>query len=132
MRRRPPRSTRTDTLFPYTTLVRSGRQDDVGASKPIEQAHCSDGGGCSDDVVGGACHRPGSATLFDPFGRCRPAGPAPRGAIGRSGDRKSVVEGQSVSVGVELGGRRNINKKTNEDKKEAERPNIHKYKERNH
>src|SRR3546814_11812422 len=24
MRRRPPRSTRTDTLFPYTTLVRSG------------------------------------------------------------------------------------------------------------
>src|SRR3546814_1131701 len=25
MIRRPPRSTRTDTLFPYTTLVRSGR-----------------------------------------------------------------------------------------------------------
>src|SRR3546814_6851919 len=24
MRRRPPRSTRTDTLFPYTTLCRSG------------------------------------------------------------------------------------------------------------
>src|SRR3546814_7325437 len=28
MIRRPPRSTRTDTLFPYTTLFRSGR--DVG------------------------------------------------------------------------------------------------------
>src|SRR3546814_7410560 len=26
MIRRPPRSTRTDTLFPYTTLVRSGAQ----------------------------------------------------------------------------------------------------------
>src|SRR3546814_18089378 len=26
MRRRPPRSTRTDTLFPYTTLFRSQRQ----------------------------------------------------------------------------------------------------------
>src|SRR3546814_21130907 len=26
MRRRPPRSTRTDTLFPYTTLFRSGHQ----------------------------------------------------------------------------------------------------------
>src|SRR3546814_12080080 len=26
MRRRPPRSTRTDTLFPYTTLFRSHRQ----------------------------------------------------------------------------------------------------------
>src|SRR3546814_5742245 len=27
MIRRPPRSTRTDTLFPYTTLFRSGRFD---------------------------------------------------------------------------------------------------------
>src|SRR3546814_6721963 len=27
MIRRPPRSTRTDTLFPYTTLVRSGDAD---------------------------------------------------------------------------------------------------------
>src|SRR3546814_9150554 len=27
MKRRPPRSTRTDTLFPYTTLCRSGRTD---------------------------------------------------------------------------------------------------------
>src|SRR3546814_13946239 len=26
MRRRPPGSTRTDTLFPYTTLFRSGRR----------------------------------------------------------------------------------------------------------
>src|SRR3546814_11012326 len=31
MIRRPPRSTRTDTLFPYTTLFRSRRiSDDVG------------------------------------------------------------------------------------------------------
>src|SRR3546814_6374328 len=34
MIRRPPRSTRTDTLFPYTTLFRSARdgalEDDVG------------------------------------------------------------------------------------------------------
>src|SRR3546814_14582517 len=29
MRRRPPRSTRTDTLFPYTTLFRSTGDDDV-------------------------------------------------------------------------------------------------------
>src|SRR3546814_16109135 len=28
MIRRPPGSTRTDTLFPYTTLFRSGRQQD--------------------------------------------------------------------------------------------------------
>src|SRR3546814_15435445 len=28
--RRPPRSTRTDTLFPYTTLFRSGRASLIG------------------------------------------------------------------------------------------------------
>src|SRR3546814_4362053 len=30
MRRRPPRSTRTDTLFPYTTLFRSNECSDSG------------------------------------------------------------------------------------------------------
>src|SRR3546814_16265190 len=33
MQRRPPRSTRTDTLFPYTTLVRSGAQVYVPAAE---------------------------------------------------------------------------------------------------
>src|SRR3546814_4504019 len=33
MRRRPPRSTRTDTLFPYTTLFRSMRQPQVPARR---------------------------------------------------------------------------------------------------
>src|SRR3546814_15574586 len=32
MRRRPPRSTRTDTLFPYTTLFRSSNGVDFKAS----------------------------------------------------------------------------------------------------
>src|SRR3546814_12843783 len=32
MRRRPPRSTRTDTLFPYTTLFRSARLRDSGTN----------------------------------------------------------------------------------------------------
>src|SRR3546814_3234141 len=36
MIRRPPRSTRTDTLFPYTTLFRSFR---VTASRGLEQPH---------------------------------------------------------------------------------------------
>src|SRR3546814_8958238 len=35
MIRRPPRSTRTDTLFPYTTLFRSGRAPD----HPAGDAH---------------------------------------------------------------------------------------------
>src|SRR3546814_3635457 len=37
MLRRPPRSTRTDTLFPYTTLFRS--EDDSGATG-IGPGHC--------------------------------------------------------------------------------------------
>src|SRR3546814_12438470 len=35
MRRRPPRSTRTDTLFPYTTLFRSARR--IGNIQPNEE-----------------------------------------------------------------------------------------------
>src|SRR3546814_20900424 len=52
MIRRPPRSTRTDTLFPYTTLFRSaatspslrGREDQVGNLPPAGRAgtRCAD------------------------------------------------------------------------------------------
>src|SRR3546814_21072976 len=38
MLRRPPRSTRTDTLFPYTTLFRSLRQPQLAAAA-AEHAH---------------------------------------------------------------------------------------------
>src|SRR3546814_3282636 len=40
MIRRPPRSTRTDTLFPYTTLVRSGvaREHPAGALAAADAA----------------------------------------------------------------------------------------------
>src|SRR3546814_18245929 len=34
MIRRPPRSTRTDTLFPYTTLFRSGGAEEVRVHDP--------------------------------------------------------------------------------------------------
>src|SRR3546814_16377167 len=37
MIRRPPRSTRTDTPFPYTTLFRSG-DEDAGDDHQLEQA----------------------------------------------------------------------------------------------
>src|SRR3546814_5919127 len=38
MRRRPPRSTRTDTLFPYTTLFRSIRQSHRRRSERLARA----------------------------------------------------------------------------------------------
>src|SRR3546814_4805649 len=40
MIRRPPRSTRTDTLFPYTTLFRSTPDEDVTASLALNRELC--------------------------------------------------------------------------------------------
>src|SRR3546814_3589298 len=53
MIRRPPRSTRTDTLFPYTTLFRSGlfahqvpaRLGDIGAAADMHLQHQVEIGG---------------------------------------------------------------------------------------
>src|SRR3546814_18139365 len=39
MIRRPPRSTRTDTLFPYTTLFRSQAGADRGGERFLDQLH---------------------------------------------------------------------------------------------
>src|SRR3546814_4914880 len=47
MIRRPPSSTRTDTLFPYTTLFRSKPPEPLGTSNkmtaPYQAMACSDG-----------------------------------------------------------------------------------------
>src|SRR3546814_7631142 len=39
MIRRPPRSTRTDTLFPYTTLFRSARTATIAAMKVLKNTN---------------------------------------------------------------------------------------------
>src|SRR3546814_10355882 len=52
MIRRPPRSTRTDTLFPYTTLFRSGYAPD-GRGSPLPRLDPRDArSGTSDIEVG--------------------------------------------------------------------------------
>src|SRR3546814_6766233 len=88
MIRRPPRSTRTDTLFPYTTLFRSAAE--------IRQA----GSGASERLEGHArrWHRrvregkvPGERALWGrgrAAGRCQP----PRGK--RGGDRREQQRGE--------------------------------------
>src|SRR3546814_10493006 len=59
MIRRPPRSTRTDTLFPYTTLFRSGvssdgsfETDGIGVSAAFGQVHGIKGRIIFDDLLG--------------------------------------------------------------------------------
>src|SRR3546814_4626485 len=68
MIRRPPRSTRTDTLFPYTTLFRSGQ----GAGALADHRPAADRGGAA---AGGAL----------PYGRCRPR----RAAAGHAAGHRS-------------------------------------------
>src|SRR3546814_10512621 len=57
MIRRPPRSTRTDTLFPYTPLFRSLAEqgfDDAAAAAILRRAERAAGGGQSPGVGQGA------------------------------------------------------------------------------
>src|SRR3546814_8871016 len=94
MKRRPPRSTRTDTLFPYTTLFRSAdrpgdhpvpRSAGRGRGKIPEPAEGADSAGRGDDGRGGG--------LTSAACGAQPTVPA-KGHGGRAGkgggDRKST------------------------------------------
>src|SRR3546814_18226298 len=87
--RRQPSSKRTDKLFPHTKLFRSDGPLTVAGGQA---------GLAEPDAVPGQAHADGGLVEADI-----------RGQLG--GDRKSVVEGKSVSVRVDLGGRRCIKKK---------------------
>src|SRR3546814_16778659 len=122
MLRRPPRSTRTDTLFPYTTLFRSFPSPGwrAGTLPPAKRPthFCHSGHqepGCS---VAPVSHSSWSAGVFG-FVQCAYL-PAAGGLItpaicpeaaSTNLDRKSVVSGKSGSVRVDHGGRRIIQKK---------------------
>src|SRR3546814_19534718 len=115
MRRRPPRATLTDTLFPYTTRVRSINKADRPGTKetrrdlermldltgtsgwrtPVVATTASTGEGVDELWSAIRAHR----THLEEAGQ----------------DRKSVVSGKSVSVRVDLGGPRNIKKKKNKN-----------------
>src|SRR3546814_19744712 len=63
MIRRPPRSTRTDTLFPYTTLFRScrqqgpGKRSDHAAEQVSQKQRPGDGDPGDDSSLGVGAHR---------------------------------------------------------------------------
>src|SRR3546814_13457367 len=122
MIRRRPRSTRTDTLFAYTTLFRSNEQPDNrdradanGIERPfarprercgrlartLERAFAKDE---NDEAGEHADARETEAiTPADPLAEIADED--------RAEDRKSVGEGTTVSVRVDHGGRRTLTKK---------------------
>src|SRR3546814_12096437 len=126
MIRRPPRSTRTDTLFPYTTLFRSSREADRCRAPVLVSGNRAPEGRrpdpqrprttcfgrnrlrpCCDAGRFRCCPRSaGNRRETVPFRQTFPR----RWARGQA-DRESVVEGKGVSVGVDHGGRRIIKKK---------------------
>src|SRR3546814_17331411 len=114
---RPPRSTRTDTLFPYTTLFRSRHQP---AARRAWWRDGAETGDAADDADADATFADG----LEPRWLQPPAGRRPRRALGAAGVRrpvrtpvgraqrrrtalyrKRVVQGKSVSVRVALVGR---------------------------
>src|SRR3546814_17818424 len=114
MIRRPPRSTRTDTLFPYTTLFRSVLVSCTHycASTPSLSTSWS-----RTTLQGGQA--PGIPNLQTSFPlRCLQRLSLPYVATrqchwhdNRYTDRKSDVYGKRLSVPVDLGGRRLIKHK---------------------
>src|SRR3546814_14767361 len=134
MIRRPPRSTRTDTLFPYTTLFRSSvRTRQPGRVRRGEPGVFRPGSGVclpaarAASLFRGALRRRSAAPGLRARPALRAAGrrrrpgaaartrsrarPGRRLPAGRGQDRKSVVEGKRVSGRGGLGGGRILKKK---------------------
>src|SRR3546814_15888125 len=125
MIRRPPRSTRTDTLFPYTTLFRSVQSLLIADRSGEDYSEVTDELVAADGLV--ELRRAETITflidgdrLLDNRRRHNHKAEIAQiaqalneaGALAENQrDRKSVVEGKSVAVRVGLGGRRIIKKK---------------------
>src|SRR3546814_18468497 len=118
MIRTPPRSTRTDTLFPYTTLFRSPglrrqRREPGKAHHPRLPANAvrfADERVAVRSSLREARQSQRQRAGASAQGFRSPARPAVDAGAGHL-DRKSVVWGKSVSVRVDIGGRRLIKKK---------------------
>src|SRR3546814_16907493 len=131
MIRRPPRSTRTDTLFPYTTLFRStrGRSDDEPGRPIVAAAVITAVVAAPDAIVArqaprliiasiAVIERAILGALAVRRSPGRRVGPGRSGRHGDGGknrggakflhDRKRAGRGKSGSVRVDIGGRHDI------------------------
>src|SRR3546814_18682009 len=116
MIRRPPRSTRTDTLFPYTTLFRSWRR--------ARQRHRAGRFGVAGDAAWRGCgraRRPGdrqgrremsitrrASARYEGLGKDGKGHVSPGSGVLRTEERRV---GKELSVRLDIGGRRIIKKK---------------------
>src|SRR3546814_14953684 len=128
MIRRPPRSTRTDQLFPYTTLFRS-----LLAAAPSEPEYSLLAVPCailaafalptlrrgvvnSLDWFAVMCFSLTTATVWLGWIALQTGWPRQIAPHRSRQDRKSVVEGKRVSGRVDLGGGRIIKNKRNKER----------------
>src|SRR3546814_20182555 len=112
---RPPRSTPTDTPFPYTTLFRSEASRTLSHSPAASHGLGTIHDPPTQATFGWARNSAALSSLMPPVGHSVRSARGPARPLSIARDRKSVVEGKSVSVRVDLGGRRIItkNKKNN-------------------
>src|SRR3546814_17764250 len=129
MIRRPPRSTRTDTLFPYTTLFRS--DGDLGQLEGNGAGVADDPGADLDQLELQAGQRPvrhglgqfdaaqESCQVVGQRVQLKPIIVVPELPACKPPTRKGGVEGKSVAVGVKRGGKRILKKKRNRNRKKT-------------
>src|SRR3546814_12970961 len=76
MIRRPPRSTRTDTLFPYTTLLRSGPHRYLPLRRRALRPRGRDGAGPARPLAARLATPVSDFSVFPPAHRCPGTGEA--------------------------------------------------------
>src|SRR3546814_13302508 len=110
MIRPPPRSTPTDTLFPYTTLFRAGHRR--AACRKLHRLATGRGAEIGDTLAGDIAQHPrrqgGGGVLHHPLALVTARQRFDGAAHLATAARTSVEAGQSVSVRVALEGSRVI------------------------
>src|SRR3546814_11194990 len=122
MIRRPPRSTRTDTLFPYTTLFRSRSVLKMGGAcaRVVRQSRGLDAGAKLRSLCPEPCHAAARTAECRPaISECRNR----RTAVGRARSEERRV-GKDVSVSVDAGGGRIIKKNTTTSQQKQHKKNT--------